>query len=285
VFGDRFARSWQIVKASAEVLRTEKTLLVFPVLSGMAALLLGAFMVWDAFGSGFFQQMKSGTPDTGAEINAYVWMFAFYVVQYFVIIFFNTALVGAAIARLSGGDPTVADGLALAFSRVGSIFGYAIVAATVGVLLRTIAERGGIIGRIVGAALGLAWTVVTFLVVPVMAAEGVGPVEAVKRSAELLRGTWGENLIGNGAISVIFSGIIALIVGVAYLGSWMLSHAGHSHAGTGIFLVALVLVLPIAAIGAALSGIYSAALYIYAVSGAAPDGFGGLMKNAFRAKG
>jgi hypothetical protein len=280
----RFERSWQIVKASAEILRTEKSLLVFPFLSGIAALLVGGAMIWDASGSGLFRSLKSGAPGAATGIDFYVWMFAFYLVNYFVIIFFNTALVGAAITRLNGGDPTVGEGLALAFSRIGSIFGYAIIAATVGVLLRTIAERGGIVGRIVGGALGLAWTVITFLVVPVMAAEGVGPVEAVQRSAGLLRQTWGENLIGNGAISVIFSGIIGLVAAAGYGASTMLYASGHGDLGTAAFFVALVVILPIAAIGAALSGIYSAALYTYAVSGDAPGGFDGLVKSAFRAK-
>ncbi len=105
----------------------------------------------------------------------YAVLFVFYVVQYFVIIFFNTALVGAAIERLEGGDPTVASALTLARSRIGAILGYAVISATVGLLLRMIAERLGIIGRFIEAGAGLAWTVTTFLVVPVLAAEGVGP--------------------------------------------------------------------------------------------------------------
>jgi hypothetical protein len=281
----RFERSWQIVKASAEILRTEKSLLLFPFLSGIAALLVGGAMIWDASGSELFRSLKGGAPGAATDVDLYIWMFAFYVVNYFIIIFFNTALVGAAIARLNGGDATIGEGLALAFSRIGPIFGYAIIAATVGMVLRLIAERGGIVGRIVGGALGLAWTVITFLVVPVMAAEGVGPVEAVKRSAGLLRQTWGENLIGYGAISVVFSGIIGLIAVGGYGASTVLYASGHGDLGTAAFFAALVVILPIAAIGAALSGIYSAALYTYAVSGDAPGGFGGLVKTAFRAKG
>lgn len=284
MFGERFARSLDIVKASAEVLRSEKKFLVFPLLSGIAALLVGGSMVWDAVHSGFFESLKSDGPDVTGNVNIYIWMFVFYVVNYFIIIFFNTALVGAAIARLNGEDPTVGEALALAFSRIGAIFGYAIIAATVGMLLRTIAERGGIVGRIIGGTLGLAWTVITFLVVPVMAAENVGPLEAVKRSAELLRKTWGENLIGNGAISIVFSGIIAVIVFACQGASMLLDHGGHPGLGLAMFVVCAILIIPVAMVGAALSGIYSAALYSYAVSGDPPDGFASLLRNAFRKK-
>ena len=109
------------------------------------------------------------------------WLFVFYVVN-LIVFFFNTALVGAAIERLEGGDPTVASALALARSRIGAILGYAVISATVGVLLRMIAERLGIIGRFIEAGTGLAWTVTTFLVVPVLAAEGIGPARRSGRA-------------------------------------------------------------------------------------------------------
>jgi len=285
MFGDRFQRSWQIVKASAAVLRDEKKFLVFPLLSGLCMLMVGGVMVWDAVDSGFFEALKSDSSMISRDANTYVWLFVFYVVQYFVIIFFNTALAGAAIAKLHGGEPTIGDALKLSLARIGPIFGYAIIAATVGVLIRMIADRGGLVGRLIGGALGLAWTVLTFLVVPVMAAEGIGPVEAVKRSARLLRGTWGENLIGNGAISIVVGAVIATVIGIVQVASVMLATAGHPEFSIALYVVAALVIIPVAVIGAALTGIYSAALYSYAVAGDPPAGFESLMKTAFKPKG
>ena len=215
----RFGRSWLLIKASWGVLRSDGELLVLPFLSGIATVIVAAAFIGMGAISGAFKEMQHGGPDALAP-SFYAGIFVFYVVQYFIIIFFNTALVGAAIEKLDGGDPTVGSALALAQSRIGSILGYAVISATVGVLLRMLAERLGFIGRIVEAGVGLAWTVTTFLVVPVLAAEGIGPIEAIQKSATLLKKTWGENLIGNAGISFVLS-IVAVAVALVGFGGGM----------------------------------------------------------------
>lgn len=185
---DRLSRSWQLLKASAAVLRADKELLVFPVVSGVLSILVLATFAVPVVLAGWFDATvleESGFPAAG-----YIVGFLFYVVQYFVILFCNTALVGAALIRLRGGDPTVGDGFRIASQRLTAILGYAVVSATVGIILRSIAERSGFIGRIVVSFIGLAWGLATFLVVPVLVVEGVGPIEAVKRSSSYLRKTW-----------------------------------------------------------------------------------------------
>ena len=277
----RFARSWLLVKASAAVLRSDRELLVLPVISGVASLLLAGLFVADAFDSGTFESLKSGS--VGG--NFYLWLFAFYVVQYFIIIFFNTALVGAAIERLDGGDPTIGSALALAMRRIGPIFGYAIVSATVGLILRLIAERLGFVGRIIESAVGLAWTVATFLVVPLLAAEGIGPFEAIGRSAALLKKSWGENLIGSAGISVVtgLAGGVIAFVGVG--GGMALVRSGNLALGVPLLAVAIALLICLVILGSALSAVYSAAVYCYAAKGTPPSGFdGGLIRSAFAHK-
>src|SRR6185295_14099720 len=203
--GDRLERTWRLIKASTKVLNADGELLVLPILSGIATLLIGGAMVWQAM------TIQTGADgEVVATPELYVWLFALYIVMYFVVIFFNTALVGAAIERLDGGDPTIRSGLALATRRIIPILGYAVVSATVGIVLRVIGERSGLIGRLVAGAVGIAWTVATFLVVPVLAAEGIGPLAAVDRSAALLKQTWGENLIGNSGINLV-TGIVAAL--------------------------------------------------------------------------
>ncbi len=282
-FISRTARSWRLIKASTAVLKDDGELLVLPVISGAATLAVGGAFVWQAMNDGTFDTIKEGQATT-LPVSVYVWLFAFYLVQYFVIIFFNTALVGAAIDRLDGRDPTVRSALALAVRRIVPIFGYAIVSATVGVLLRFIGERAGLIGRLIAAGAGLAWTVMTFLVVPVLAAEGIGPVEAIERSVSLLRRTWGENIVGSAGISLVM-GFLAFLVGLVFAGAIHMMPDNQTVAMALIATSALAFVA-ILTYGAALSAVYSAAVYYYAVMGEPPEGFDrDLVRGAFAPKG
>jgi Family of unknown function (DUF6159) len=280
----RFARSLLLVKASWNVLCSDGELLVLPLLSVIATIGVAGVFVGLAFQAGAFEALRQGVQELG--LSFYAGLFVFYVVQYFIVIFFNTALVGAAIERLEGGDPTLGSALALARSRVGAILGYAVISATVGVLLRMLAERLGIIGRIVEGVIGLAWTATTFLVVPVLAAEGVGPGEAIRKSAALLRKTWGENLIGNAGISFALSALTFVVAIVGVGGGVALYDRGLRMLAIPLFSVAIAVILVVALVGAALTGIYSAAVYRYAVSGEPPQGFDRkLIEAAFKRKG
>lgn len=258
---NRFSRSWALLKASAGVLSQDKELLMFPLLSAVCTVIVAAAFLLPMFGMGALDGLHDGK---GMQAGVYVLAFLFYLAQYFVIFFFNSALVGAAMIRLDGGDPTLGDGLRIAAGKIVPILGYAAIAATVGMLLRAAQERAGFLGRVVTGFLGLAWTVTTFLVVPVLVSNNIGPLDAVKESAELLKKTWGENLIGQGGVGIAFGLIfgalifvgVLLIIAAAMTGSAMF-------AGTVAALFVLALVLTGLA-HSALSGIYSAALYRYA---------------------
>jgi hypothetical protein len=280
----RFGRSLKLIKASMEVLRNDNALLILPAISGVASMfVIGGFMALAVTGGTFAAIRAAGPHHAPAEF--YAWLFCMYVVQYFVIIFFNTALVGAAIVLLGGGRPTVWDGLKLAFSRIGAILGYAIISATVGVLLQFVAERLGFIGRLLGATAGLAWTAATFLVVPILAAEGVSAWDAVERSSELLRKTWGENLIGNAGISLVMSMISAAIAVIGFGGGMLLFKHGYEVFGVALISAAATAFILVVLVAAALSGIYSAAVYWYATSGRPPVDFDGdLIADAFTCK-
>jgi Family of unknown function (DUF6159) len=277
----RFSRSWELVKASGAILRQDKELLLFPFFAAIAALLVAASFIVPLLVSGAFEQ-TSGESLDGASI---VILFLFYLSQYFVIFFFNSALVGAAMIRLDGGDPTVGDGLRIARSRIAQILGYAAIAATVGLILRAIEERAGFIGRWIAGLLGVAFTVATFLTVPILVSRDVGPMEAVKESATLLKKTWGENIIGNAGMGLVF---FLFYVGVIGIGMVFVFGAAQTGNATLIVLVTATLVLTVitlALVQTALQGVYSAALYRYATDGNAGAAFSGsLLGEAFRPK-
>lgn len=273
----RFSNSWELVKASADVLRADKELVVFPIVSAVLVLIVTvSFIVPLAL-------VGSSEGGEGMSIAAYVVGFLFYLCSYFVVFFCNSALVGAALIRLRGGDPTVADGFRIALEHIGSIFGYALVAATVGMILRALQERAGFLGRLVISLIGAAWNIATFLVVPILVTEKIGPVEAVKRSVELLKRTWGEQVIGNAGVGFVF-GFITFGVILISIPLILLAMASQSMPliVAVIGLVVLTVVL-LAVVNAALSGIYTAAVYRYAAEGDVGHTFDpAMVKGAFR---
>jgi len=280
---ERLSNSWELVKASAAVLRADKELLLFPIISAVLSILVIATFAVPAILAGLF---TSGFPAvTGIPAVGYAAVLLFYVLQYFVIIFCNTALVGAALIRLRGGDPTVADGFRIAASRLQAILGYALIAATVGMVLRAVSQRSGFLGKFVVSLIGVAWSLATFLVVPVLVVEGVGPIEAVQRSASYLKKTWGEQIAGNLGMGLAF-GLISL--GTLAAGILLLVAAAATESAVLIGFVAVLLVLAfvaIALVSSALSGVYAAAVYRYAAEGQSGAFFTpAMVKGAFRAK-
>lgn len=281
---ERFSRSWQLVKASASVLSQDKELLVFPAVSAVATFIVGACFVLPMIGLGGFDGLDR-VAEGEANIGLYLWAFGFYVAQYFVIFFFNAALVGAAMIRLEGGDPTVADGFRIAFGKIGPILGYAAIAATVGMILRAIQERAGFIGKWVAGLLGVAWTVASYMVVPILVTRNVGPLDAVKESASMLRRTWGENVIGQGGLGLVFGlvQVLLIVIGIVLFIAAASTQSVALMAIVGVGAVAAVIL--VALVQTALSGIYAAALYRHASGQQSVSGFDPqLLQNAFAPK-
>jgi hypothetical protein len=255
-------RSWELAKGSFRVLRADKELLIFPLLSFVALVIVMISFAVPFVMLGGITSAQNGQ----VNVTSYVLAFAFYVVSYSVTFFFQTALVGAAMIRLDGGDPTVRDGLRIAFSRLPKIIGYALIAATVGMILRWVRERAGFIGQIVGGVLGFAWSIATFLVVPVLVIENVGPIEAIKRSTGLLKKTWGEQIVGNVGIGLVFGLLMFLVILLGLALCYLLYQVSPGLGIAGIVAI-ILLVAVIALIASALSGIFTASIYRYATKG------------------
>jgi hypothetical protein len=274
---ERISNGWELAKSSYRCLMLDKEMLVFPLLSGLACLAVLASFGLPLMNSDYVRTIQ----DDGQAPNdplAYVILFLFYFCNYFVIVFFNSGLIACAIIRFHGGDPTVADGFRAAAARLPQIFAWALVSATVGVILKAIESRSSRAGRIAAGLLGMAWGAATYFVVPVPVVEKVGPLTAVKRSLSILRRTWGEALVSNFGIGLfVFLMVLACLIPavLGLLGGSVFTVA----IGIGITVVLLILV---SLVSSALNGIVLGALYLYAAEDQVPAQFdAGLFRHAF----
>jgi hypothetical protein len=176
---------------SLQVLRENKQLIVFPILAGASFLFIIASFFVGTMSMAGWNIDNINAPDTVAK---YGLVFGFYLVNYFVIVFFNVALTHCTRLYFRGEEVTVRAGLLFSLSRIGAILSWALFAATVGTILRAIQENLGFLGKILGGILGIVWTVTTFFVVPIIAYENVGPITAYKRSAQMMKDKWGESV-------------------------------------------------------------------------------------------
>jgi hypothetical protein len=265
-------RTWSLYRQSFDVLCADVELILFPVMSALSAILLAAGFFFPLSINGALESLGRGTADWGT----YTLVFAWYYLNYFIIIFFNSALVGAANIRLGGGDPTMRDGLRIAFRSAGKIAAWALIAATVGVILDSLRNKGNkLIGRLLTAGIGLAWTLITYLIIPVIILEDRTTYESMERSAELFRKRWGEEIAGSFGFGIL--NLLLLLPGL--LLAWLLFYLDPALAV--IMLVWYVVIL--AAIASAIKGIFTVVLYRYASVGELPTGFSGrLIDGALR---
>jgi len=264
---ERIKRSWQLAKASLAVLKQDKELLLFPLISSIIMVFVTlTFLIPTLFGNFFDQILNTSIPVFG-----YIVLFLFYLVQYTVVYFNNTALVGAAMIRLRGGDPKVKDGFQIALSRFGPILGWSLFSATVGLILnglsRNSGEKGGGVRSFIASMLGAAWN--------------VGPVKAIERSFNLLKRSWGEQIAGTLSIGLVF-GLIGVVggvliaglgVGLSFLLDSFILGVGLSFLldsfipGLLLGILLIVFILTISLLSSTLNGIFSAAVYAYAAEG------------------
>ena len=279
----KLSNSWELMKGSARVLRLDKELLVFPLLSGVATVLVTAtFIVPFAFIGEGFGALEGLAEDPG--YLGYVIAFLYYLALYTAIFFFNTALVGAAMIRLDGGDPTVSDGMRIALDKLPAVLGYAAIAATVGMVLRMIEERVGFLGRIVVGLIGVSWSLATYLTVPVLVTKEVSAIDAVKESASIFKQTWGEQVVANAGMGFAFAILMFLMMATFIPIAIVVTQINEAFM-LPMIISALGGIIFLALVKSALQGIYSAALYRFATTGDPGEHFDAeLMRQAFRPK-
>jgi hypothetical protein len=257
----RIKRGWQLTKKSWALLRENPELLRFPLYGGAATIVCAIVVV----GPGVYLIEDDQTVFGGALA-----VIGFYLLAV-IGTYFSVGLAAAADMIFHGQEAGVSDGLAVARTRFSQIAGWAAVSTTIGLVLSAL-ENQGVIGEIVGRLLAIGWSLITFLAVPVIALEGTGPFETLKRSSSLFKSRWGAQVTGNIAIggAVFLFGMLpsALLIFAGFL-IW----ASAGFAGALLLVLGVIGLAISVLVSSALSNIFGVALYRYALDGEALGGF------------
>lgn len=276
---ETFRRSYRIFRQSLSILSQDKEILIFPVLSGIFTILAFGTMVFGGVSTGFFERL-SADRSLQSNVLGYAALFVWYFVSWFIVIFFNVAVIHCAKIRLDGGDPTVADGFRAATQHLPRIAAWAAISATVGLILRVVAERGKVIGKIVSSIVGAAWAVATYFIVPVMIFEKRSLRDSVRQSTELISKTWGESLVAAGGI-----GAFAMLLAIPALALPIIGIFISPAVAIGGLVTMVAYWIGLAVVSSALSSIFRTGLYLYAAEGRTPEGYSPeYVQNAFAAK-
>ena len=237
-FFDRLSNGWTLAMNSLKVLKENKQLIIFPVLSGISLVLIMGSFVLVFLGVNGWSDENIEDPGT---IGNYLYLFLFYLINYFIVVFFNMSLIHCTRLYFRGEEVSINAGLRFSLSRIGTIFSWAVFAATVGTILRIIQEESGIIGKIITGIIGIVWNIATFFVVPVIAYEDLGPIAAFKRSSQLMKQKWGESLGATFSFGLIqFLAMIVLIIPLFFIGNMIHPIGGIALAIMGVFIIATI---------------------------------------------
>lgn len=216
-FFSRMNNGWQLTKTSLRIINENKSLLIFPILSTISLVaILATFFGGTFFFVGDSVEVLLQEDSIITDVVGYILVFLYYLINYTVVVFFNAALIHCAIKILNEEETSLSDGLRYALSKIGRIFVWAIISATIGVLLQVLSNKGKL-GEFVASLIGMAWSITTFFVVPILIYEEKGVVQSIKDSTSMVKEKWGESLTANMSLGV-FNFIGILIAGLITLG-------------------------------------------------------------------
>ncbi len=270
----RFRASYLLTTESFELLRKDKEVMLFPLLSALFCSVLCIAMIVGLIVSGNVEALAAEEP-VQSDAAAYAWGFGVYLVIFFIATYFQAGLTAVVHTRILGGNASFSDGIRAANSILGKIIVWSLVASTVGLILQIIFDRSKLLGKIVIWLLGAAWGVLTFFMVPVLLIDKASVGASLKKSAFIFKQTWGETLIMNFSMGLYFFFvhlflIVLYVSALAGLNTMELLTAGPTIALTAIFVFAFLFTV---LLQNALNAIFKVVLFEYASTGRVPEGF------------
>lgn len=274
---EKLENSWKLAKECWRVLMLDKEMMMFPIFSTITTILIIALIAYPLWVLGFFEPTQTNEINVNQLLAAPTLLkYALLTIiptylGYVILTFFNSGLITCALIRLCGDDPVLADGFRIAFKRLPQILAWSGIAATVGLLLRTIKERNGMFGKVFSGMLGFGWRIASFFAIPVIVAEEKGAIDALKRSGELIKKNWGEAItleVGLSVLAIPASIPFFLMAGLAasiWTATPMLA--------ISVLLIGIAYLFFVSLVFSTLDAIAKAALYMFASGGEMPKGF------------
>ena len=254
-FFGRISNTFRMIKSCVSVLKKDKELILFPIMAAISVLIL-AFIFWSM---GLIDIQEQGNNENASFAEFVPEIILIFTANFF-IVFFNSALISGALHRLRGGDPNVGSAMNHAIKHIHHIFIWSIIVTIVAILIAAIKgdrRQGGFMRQLFGSMLQAGWTMMTFFVVPIIVAENMTPISAIKKSSGMFKQTWGDQVTANFGFGIIQ--ILAIVASGAI--GWVFGLLNPTLGiGVGILLVALSV-----SITYTLEGIYKAALYEFAL--------------------
>ena len=274
---EKLENSWKLAKECWRVLMLDKEMMMFPIFSTITTILIVALIAYPLWVLGFFEPTQTNEINVNQLLAAPTLLkYALLTIiptylGYVILTFFNSGLITCALIRLCGDDPVLADGFRIAFKRLPQILTWSGIAATVGLLLRTIKERNGMFGKLFSGMLGFGWRIASFFAIPVIVAEEKGAIDALKRSGELIKKNWGEAITLEVGLSVLAIPasipffLMAVLAGSIWTAAPMLA--------ISLLLIGIAYLFFVSLVFSTLDAIAKAALYMFASGGEMPQGF------------
>ena len=277
---ERIGYTWQLMGASWQVLKQDKKLMLLPLISGICCLMvMAAFAIPMFLTNHWMPPARNG--EAVKQVLYYSILFLFYFCNYLVITFFNSIIVYCAFSRMEGRDASIGQGFSEAASRIHLIVGWALLAATVGLVLRIIEDRSEKVGAFIAGLLGMAFSVISFMVVPVLVIERKGPLAALKQSTRLLKSTWGDQLVGNFSFGTVFGLMSIPAILLIVLGVFMLFSGKLIALAILLIVVGVALMIALSLVQSTLQVIFQTALYLQVRAPEIPHPFpSGLIEGA-----
>jgi len=268
--GQTFQRSRSLLGASTDIVRQHPALVVLPILGAILSAIAGALFAIPIFmrAQGFAADRTIDLTelDKLAVANGVVYFFFASLVLMFINQFFEAAVVHGAYCRLVGQTPTVGASLRWTSGKIVALAPWVLVHTIVNSLVRK-GSRGGVVARLLSGGIGMSWKMATFIVLPILVVEELGPKQAFHRSRELMAGRYGMS-----ATATFGFAVIGWVMAFA-CGTLMALSSRLGGVGVGVAALALIVLVCGTMLLSTLIGVYRAAFYYFAVSGQEPPGF------------